>query len=95
MIRVVMRVRTRWGGRVLSPGDSVTVPGGVAERWTRRGLADALAPDGFPEGFPGRDALIEAGFASLDGVPRDVGELVLVRGIGRATANRILDALGE
>jgi hypothetical protein len=43
-----------------------------------------------PEEFPGYDALTEAGIIYLETVPRKGDELVMVPGIGKATANKIL-----
>lgn len=47
-----------------------------------------------PEDFPGRVDLEAFGIESLQGVPTDLAELVAIPGIGKATAKRILKALG-
>ena len=43
-----------------------------------------------PEDFPGRDALIAAGYTVLEMVPRKGKDLTAVSGIGPVTANQIL-----
>lgn len=46
-----------------------------------------------PDGFPGRDALLDAGIATVEKVPKDGGELIKIKGIGRITAGQILTEL--
>lgn len=43
-----------------------------------------------PADFPGRDALMAAGFDSLESVPKTGAALTAVSGIGKVTANQIL-----
>lgn len=50
-------------------------------------------PTPLPEGFPGRELLVKAGYETTESVPRDLDELVAVNGIGNATALKVLDAL--
>lgn len=42
MVRVEFLVQTRWGGRVVAPGDRESVDAGVAERWVRNSIAAAV-----------------------------------------------------
>lgn len=53
------------------------------------------APAGFSENFPGREPLIEAGYTSPADLPRTTEELQQVKGVGKATAKAILEALGN
>lgn len=46
-----------------------------------------------PDDFPGRDALVTAGFSTLESVPADGDALVKIEGIGKVTAGKILAAL--
>jgi hypothetical protein len=93
MPSVTMRVSTRWRGRALRPGMVVQVLPVVADRWAAHGIAERVAPRSLPADFPGRDALVTAGITTLDLVPRTLPALVAIRGVGRVTAERILDAL--
>jgi hypothetical protein len=43
-----------------------------------------------PDSFPGRAALLAAGFDSLESVPKTGAALTAVSGIGTTTANQIL-----
>ena len=58
------------------------------------GLVDLREPaveaTPLPEDFPGRDALIAAGYTVLEMVPRKGKDLTAVSGIGPVTANQIL-----
>lgn len=61
---------------------------------------DAIEPEAepeadglLPEGFPGRDALIDAGITHTGDVATlDLETLLLIPGIGKSTATRILAA---
>lgn len=46
-----------------------------------------------PAGFPGLDALAEAGIVYYEAVPRDGDALTAIPGIGRVTAGKILAEL--
>lgn len=46
---------------------------------------------GLPTDMPGRALLIDAGYDTLESVPRSVPELIEIPGIGRATAGQVLD----
>lgn len=46
-----------------------------------------------PTGFPGLDALAEAGIVYYEAVPRDGDALTAIPGIGRVTAGKILAEL--
>lgn len=62
------------------------------------GDADGVDDEGEPEpigaDFPGAIALARAGITHLDQVPRDEAALIAISGIGKATAEDILAALG-
>ena len=47
-----------------------------------------------PEDFPAREALTAAGFLTVESVPNDFDVLFAIDGIGKATANAIVKALG-
>ncbi len=52
------------------------------------------APAGFPEDFPGREALVEAGYTSpADLAGKTNEELLAIPGVGKATAGKILAAV--
>lgn len=56
-----------------------------------------LVPTGatpLPEDFPAREALVAAGFHTVESVPNDFDVLFALDGIGKATANAIVKALG-
>ncbi len=108
--RVLVRRHTRYGGRVLRPGDEVAVPSDIAFRWAARGIAtlqvDATqtpkqpqddAPTGtpLPEDFPERSLLEAYGFTTLEAVKgMSQSDLVALKGIGAAKAKAILEAAG-
>jgi hypothetical protein len=78
----------------LRAGDSVTVLPEVAARWVARGIATSASTRApLPDDFPGRDALVTAGITTLELVPRTLPALVALKGVGRVTAQRILDAV--
>lgn len=56
------------------------------------GAAPAGTP--LPEDFPGREALVTAGYTTVESVPNDFDALFALDGIGKATAKSIVEALG-
>ena len=97
-----MAVSTHWKGRHLSRGDVLDVDDAVAARWSRFGIAEVrgktapLKADGprLDPDFPGFDALSAVGYThvnQLKGLDEDA--FLLVKGIGKATARRIVEAL--
>lgn len=46
-----------------------------------------------PDGFPGRDALFDAGITTVERIPHDGDSLVEIKGIGKVTAGQILAEL--
>lgn len=46
-----------------------------------------------PEDFPGHDALVAAGYTTIESVPGDFDALFAIDGIGKATANSIVKEL--
>ena len=84
--RTKCNVSTRFGRELIQEGR--------AEPY--EGQDDRSADDSqIPANFPGRAALVEAGFASLDEIPRDLEALDAIDGIGEATAEKIVEALED
>lgn len=103
---VIAQVTLKNGGKYHAPGSVVTIPKKAeAEDLVARGFAE-FADDGKSKkaekkastGFdalPGAKQLQAAGVESLDDVPRSMEELVAIDGIGEATAEKILEAIGN
>jgi hypothetical protein len=72
------------------------LPDEVQVSLTRRGLeppTPAATETPLPDDFPGRDALLAAGYKTVESVPRDRQTLIDLDGIGEKTADKILAAL--
>lgn len=49
--------------------------------------------DGLPLDLPGREALLKADIKEIKDIPAEVGALVEINGIGKATAEKIVEYL--
>jgi len=66
----------------------------AAEHALDMGFAE-FPPKEIPAEFPGRDALLAFGIASLDDVPSELDVLVAIPKIGKKTAKEIVAALAD
>lgn len=88
--------------RYYGPGIDIEIPHGLA---LTLGLETTGAKEGnsatvpvaeLPEDFPARDLLEDAGFTTLEQVSAlSEAELIAIKGIGKATANVIKQAIME
>ena len=74
-------------------GQVVSVPADIADKMVAGGYAGEPTPV-LPNDMPGRDALIAAGYESIDQVDA-VKDLTKITGIGKATAEQLSEYLGR